>query len=361
MQEPQTLPTPWTGYFPTQDELGIGVYSFGSRRRLDELLRVARPDVAHLHVLSGLTTSVVDALWAARVPTVMTLHNYRLVCPNALLLAHDGVCQRCVPRGRFFNAVRHRCIFDSVSWSLVFALEGYFNRVRRQYDKIDLFIAPSKFIRDIMVKAGLPAARIEVVPNAVQAVVAPTRSPRSPARFVYFGRLAREKGLDVLLAASRSLSVGIQVLIYGQGPLWDEVRRQIAEERLPVELRGHAAHDVLFNELRTATAAVLPAVSYEICSMSVLEAAGNAVATISTDLGGTPELISNGEDGILVPAGDPIALASAMNTLADQPARAVALGLRAWQRIKDWHTPEAHLSAVISCYDRAIVGRSGCA
>lgn len=359
MREDETAATAWSDAFPRRRTMPDGnpyplAYSYRARRALRDLLRRVRPDVAHVHnAFERLTLSVLDALHAERVPVVMTLHDYKLICPSYRLMAPDGICHRCPESGHDWHAVRHRCSDGSVWKSTVAALENTVNRVRRQHDKVDVFLSPSPFLRDVMVSAGLPPDRIEVLPNFVAVADEPPRRPACPPRFVFFGRLSPEKGLPVLLEASRLLAEGSCVVVYGTGPVEPEMRRRVEAERLPVELRGYAPRSVIFGELATSTAAVLPAVWYENCPMAILEAGSRAVATIATDLGGMRDLISNGDDGLLVAPNDPPALAAAMNDLGRDPQRAVDLGRRAWERVCARHAPEAHLAGLSACYKRA--------
>ena len=365
MRQEGDEPSDWSRYFvPTRayfdgsrirragDSLAA-IYSFDARRHLRALLRVAPPDLAHLHnVYHQLTLSIVDELRAARVPIVMTLHDYKPACPNYQLLTHDGLCERCVG-GAYWNAVRHRCLKGSVAGSAIAAVEAYLNRIRRQYHKIDLFLTPSDFLRDIMVRAGLPEARIAVLRNAVR--VAPSeRSVPPHRRFVYFGRLAAEKGLDVLLTASAQLDPGIEVVLVGAGHLETELRRRVEREALPVRLTGFVSGDALTRELLAATATVLPAEWYENCPMSVLEAGALGVPTVASNIGGIPELISSRVDGLLVPPGDAGALAKAINEVAARPAWAAALGEAARQRVSERHNEESYSDALLAHYGRVV-------
>jgi glycosyltransferase involved in cell wall biosynthesis len=331
------------------------IYSRESRRRLTKLLEKTRPDLAHVHnVFERLSTSVLDALHAAHIPTVMTLHDYKLVCPNYRMLTHDGICQRCVGAGQFWYAARHRCLDGLFLPSMIVAAEAYLNRWRGVYAGVRRFIAPSQFLKQVMVSAGMPPDRIAVVPNAVPAAEHPRRLPATPPEFVSFGRFSEEKGLDVLLDATKHLVTGARVILYGEGPLDAELRRRVEEERLPVAIRGFAPREVIFNALERSLAAVSTAIWHENCSMSILEAGSRAVATVGTSLGGTPELISSGKDGILVPPRDAHALANAMNHLAAEPGLALRLGQRSWARVRRQHSLDDHVASLMDTYNEAI-------
>jgi len=361
-------PSEWSDYFvPARhyfegstvrrvgDSLAV-IYSLDARRRLRGLLRAARPDVAHLHnVYHQLSLSIVDELRSARIPIVMTLHDYKAACPNYHLLTHDGLCQRCVG-GAYWNAVRHRCLKGSVAGSAIAAVEAYVNRIRKQYAKVDLFLAPSTFLRDVMVRAGLPPNRIEVLRNAVPAAARPRPVPAHP-RFVYFGRLSAEKGVDAILDASAEISAGIDLTVFGTGPLEDDLRRRVEREGLAVQLKGFVSREVLEDELTTTTAALLPSKCYENCPMSLLEAGALGVPTIASDIGGIPELVTSGVDGLLVPVGDGRALAEAVNRLAAAPALVASLGEAAHRRVSEQHDEARYAEALLAYYVRVLDAR----
>jgi glycosyltransferase involved in cell wall biosynthesis len=146
--------------------------------------------VAHVHhVFEGLTLSVVDVLLARRVPVVMTLHDYKPVCPNYRLYTGGRPCQRCLDGG-YWNVVRHNCLEGSAWRGLAAAVDAYRRRLGHFWERVDLFVAPSCYLRDRVVAGGLPADRVTVVPNPVELPPAPPRAARpGPARFLYTGRL----------------------------------------------------------------------------------------------------------------------------------------------------------------------------
>lgn len=366
IREDTNYPAPERTWFPSVQELrrqptptdrdGAGPYSFVARDRLRGLLSAERPDVAHLHnVFSKLTLSTVDALHEHRIPVVLTLHEFKSVCPNGLLFTHDGICHRCVGSGRFRNAIRHRCVEGSFYRSAIAAAEAYVNRFRNAWSKVDAFVAPSEFLRDVVVAGGLPRDRIEVVPNpAPVAQDLEARAVGARPYFVYSGRLMPEKGLDVLLDAARILGGGVDIAIYGSGPLEAHLRRRIDDEGLPVSLRGYAEKETIARDLDHSLASLTPSVWYENCPMAILEAAGRGVATVASDLGALPELVAHKESGLLVPPDDPRSLASALRALADDPAWAVELGHAAWRAARQRHDPHAHVEAVTRIYRGAI-------
>src|SRR3954453_15001333 len=224
--EDRTLPTPVRDRLPVAagsrsrtrvGEAWAGTWSPRSSRGLARVVEEVRPDVAHVHhVFERLTTSVLDALRARRVPTVMTLHDYKPVCPNYRLFTDGAPCTRCLS-GRYVEVVRHRCLEGSRWRSVAAAADAYAARARRLYDRVDLFLAPSAFLRDRVVEGGLPAGRVRVVPNPVACAAEPRTARAEPPVVVYASRLVAEKGVDVLLAAAPRLPSGTRVRLIGSG------------------------------------------------------------------------------------------------------------------------------------------------
>lgn len=155
--EPDTSPTPWLRWFPPPAGAGArtepgrrlaGIYSRSARRALESLLTQVRPDVAHVHhVHEFLTLSVLEALRDHEVPTVMTLHDYKIVCPNYRLFTQERPCERCLSGGRLVNPLRHGCLAgEGPAWRAAAAgLEAGLAEIRGWWRSIGLFIAPSAF------------------------------------------------------------------------------------------------------------------------------------------------------------------------------------------------------------------------
>ena len=361
LAEERTLPTPAADLLPrwAKDEartgLGealAGLWSRQAGRALEAALVRHRPDVAHVHhVFEGLTLAVLAALHRHRVPVVMTLHDYRPVCPNFRLFRDGAPCTRCLD-GRYARVVVHRCLEGSRWRSVAAAAEGHLARRRGWYDDVAAFVSPSRFLRDRVVEGGLPVDRVRVLPNPVPL---PDRAgePATPPYVAFTGRLVEEKGIRVLLDAAARLPDGVHVKALGSGRLAEEVADRVARDRLPVDLLGLGTPADAAALLRGASAAVLPSLWWENCPMAVLEAAALGVPVVASAVGGLPELVEDGVTGRLVPPGDAPALAGALSAVVTDPAAARRLGAAARERVRLRHDPGAHVGALLEVYDTA--------
>jgi glycosyltransferase involved in cell wall biosynthesis len=368
--EERTLATPVRDRLPAPagrrartrfGEAWAGTWSLRSYRALARVVDEVRPDVAHVHhVFEELTVSVLDALRRRRVPTVMTLHDYKPVCPNYRLFTEGAPCTRCLS-GRYREVVRHRCLEGSRWRSVAAAGDAYVSRARRLYARVDRLLAPSAFLRDRVVAGGLPADRLVVLPNPVVAAPAPRSARGEPPVVLYASRLVAEKGVDCLLDASTRLAPGVRVRLAGSGRLEPRVRARVAGERLPVDVLGALPPERVAEQLDAAAVAVLPALWEENCPMAVLEAAARGVPVVASAVGGIPELVEDGRTGLLVPPGDPGALARSVNRLVDRPEEAARMGTAAWARVRERHDPADHVAALLRTYAEVIGAASGTA
>jgi glycosyltransferase involved in cell wall biosynthesis len=366
LAEDATLPTPLADLLPRSakdaartavGEAWGGVWSRAAARAVQAAVRRARPDVAHVHhVHEGLTLAVLHALHRLGVPVVMTLHDYRVVCPGFRLWADGQPSTRCLAGG-CSTVLRHRCLEGS-RWRAVAASgEAWVARRLHWYDDVAVFLAPSRFLRDRVVEGGLPADRVRVLANPVRLSVGlPVRTgrPADPPVVAYTGRLVAEKGLHVLLDAARWLPAGVRVRVTGSGRLSEELAARVRAERLPVDLLGAATPAGAADELARASVAVLPALWWENGPMAVLEAAAAGVPVVATAMGGIPESVRHDRTGLLVPAGDARALARALTLLLEDPARARALGEAGRALVRAHHDPGSHVAALQEAYRDAV-------
>jgi glycosyltransferase involved in cell wall biosynthesis len=364
MDDPRNVPCDDSRYFPRGRYYGGGhglldqarsaaasIYSVDARKSLRRLLKVIRPDVAHLHnIYHQLTLSVVDELVAQGIPTVMTVHDYKPVCPSYLAYTDHAPCRRCVT-GHPGHVIAHRCIKNSRAASTVAAGEALLTRTRRLYQRIDAFIVPSKHCMEVLVLGGLPAERMHLIPNFVAddqlRPFGESSSPRA-AMALFVGRLEEAKGIDVLLAAARSVAAEIQVVVVGEGPLQGAVRD--ADRAGSVSYLGRRQWHEIAPLMDEACALVVPSLWEENCPMVVLEAGARGCPVIASDRGGLTELVSHERDGLLFPAGQAGGLADALLRLGRDLRLSERLGTARRVRIETTNTAKSYLESLMRVY-----------
>ena len=370
MEHPANRPSPWARYFVSQvefrgrrDLLGdLGraarvVYSTEARRKMAALLKEAPPEVAHLHnIAHQLSPSILDALAARRVPVVQTMHDYKLLCPVYTFRSRGETCERC-RGGRYWHALARRCNADSLPLSATNMAEAYVHAFRRTYERVHVFHCPSLFVVAKLLEFGVPRERIAFVPHFVDA--AAFRPAFGGGGYAFFaGRLAEEKGVDVLLAA-HARTKGLELVIAGDGP-----RRQALEASLVpgqkgrVRFAGHLTGEAFDEAWAGAACLVLPSTWYEVRPMAIHEAYARGKAVVSSRLGSIPEIVEDGVTGRLVPPGDADALGEAMRELVADPARAGAMGRAGRALVEARYGPRPHLEAMLGVYAQAAARRA---
>lgn len=336
MNDADALPSPWSRFFVKARDYSSPRFSGGAwgdavsliwnreaSANLDALLKETRPAVAHLHnIYHHLSPSILPVLRRHGVPVVMTLHDMRLLCPSIHMLRDGRPCEDC-RGGRLYNAVRYGCVKNSRAASLLAAAETWHQRTRGLYEKsVDLFLCPSRFIRDKYISWGYPADKLRHLPNFVDLDLwHPRHAQASSSRdaYLYFGRVSTEKGLRTLLDAQALWEKGfasgevaeppLRLLIAGSGPCEGNLRAGVARLGLEsVVLLGGLDRDGLRRALARSRFSVLPSEWFENGPMAALEAFASGLPLVGTDIGGIPEMIEDGVNGILVPPRNPVKL-----------------------------------------------------
>lgn len=339
------------GLIKNLKKFGHSLYSLEAKRKLEKLIIATKPEVAHLHNISHhLSPSIFSVLKKYKIPVVQTLHDYQLICPNFKLFTEGSVCERC-KKYRYWNAVRHRCVHDSRLQSLAEAKEMYFHRACQFYEKgVQCFVTPSKFLAE-----KLAAWRVKsAVKNIPLFLDVSQFEPKYEVGdyVIYFGRLVKEKGLDVLLRALDGTDIKLKIV--GDGPEKEKLEFQVSSFKFQgqVEFIGHKTGKELHDLIRNSKFVVLPSVWYENYPMVLLETGAFGKAVVATRLGGIPEIIHDGENGFLAVPSDAKDLREKIQRLFSNDDLCERMGRRAREMIIENNSPEEHYKKIIEIYKR---------
>ena len=306
---------------------------------LARVIAAQRPQILHLHGLDRIGAEVLPVLrrLAPQARIVMTLHDFQMLCANdGLLTTSDG--QRCA------GPDPERCR------SCVPAQTGASHALRRAHllallRLVDLFIAPSQFLRDKFIAWGIEPARIRLLANAVAPFAPVAESARSrPDRFAYFGNIAPHKGVLTLLSAAQRLAgAELRIDLHG-GLLHPEpdfaaaFAAALTAAGPLVQHHGGSRREELPGLLQRCDWVVMPSLWWENAPLVLLEARAAGRPVICSGIGGMAEIVADGVTGLHVPPGDAATLAEVMGRVAGDAAlhRRLAQGQRKAQ------TPEAH-------------------
>lgn len=367
MQHPNNESSYWSKYFVSEkdyvgdisafkkvQEASTLIYSFEARRKFEALLEEFKPDVIHMNnVHRQLTLSILDAPYLKKhhVPVVYTAHDYILLCPAYTMVNGRGeVCDACLDK-HFIHATKNVCVKGSRVKSALATMEAEFLKLHHSYDKIDLIIAPSEFMKSKLEEGGF-AGKVVALQNFL------TDSQMEMARkvanthkfedavdgkrpyFLFFGRLSKEKGILTLVraflkatgltapydsteseGAVRRTAESSEVAndktflpsnwdlhIVGDGPGRSEIERLVAdagsEAASRIQLLGYKSGEDLQREVGNARFSVLSSEWRENMPYSGLESLAAQTPIIGACIGGIPELVEEDKTGFTFESGN---------------------------------------------------------
>ncbi|HEY6767699.1 MAG TPA: glycosyltransferase family 4 protein [Candidatus Sulfotelmatobacter sp.] len=333
------------------------LYSRDSRKRIRAMIEDFRPDVAHVrNIYHHLSPSILWELKAQGIPVLYHLNDFKLLCPSYNLVSNGESCEAC-KRGKFRHIIRSEC-YPGIGQRSLLMIEGYLHKWLGTYRKcVDLFVAPSQFVRDKFVEHGWDARQFEVLPH-FQHLPAGSSTKQPSNSVVYFGRLSREKGVDDLLRAMKGVP-HMNLTVAGDGPERSELlclKKALGLDN--VEFVGHVRGTALDALVSGSRFTVLPSHAYETLGKTILESYALGKAVVASDLGSRRELVRHGETGLLYPPGDVSRLAEAIESLSSNPSLAEKMGLEGRDLVQQRFTPQWHYDSLLGMYRQLAAKRS---
>ena len=320
MDYPENLDTPWKKYFPSNmNKLMALTRPFGSqevKRKFGRLLDDFNPDVVHINNVHTQLSPVIAELARKRcIKVVWTLHDYKLLCPRYDCL-RDGkeICEKC------FGGDKTPCkIYRCMKGSRLASEVGYREAVMWNRERLeactDLFICPSGFMAEKMAQGGFRKEKLKVLCNFIDTKKCRKDNYDKEDYYCYVGRLSHEKGVTTLIEAAARLPYRLKVI--GGGPLSEELKIKNEQLKGNVEFLGFRQWDDIKNIVGKARFTVIPSEWYENNPLSVIEAQCLGTPVLGARIGGIPELIDEGRNGMTFESGNTNDLTEKIKTMFD--------------------------------------------
>lgn len=363
MHHPRNEPSEWSDYFANEIEFGHQyglmdklrmagkiIWSLEAKEKINRLLDRFPADVAHAHcIYHHLSPSVLSACHERGIPTVMTAHDLKLACPAYKMLNSTGICERC-KGGNLSHLLINRCVRDSLMVSGLVALESAVHKSLGLYRKnLNKIVVPSLFFKEKLIEWGWDEQMLEYIPNFIRPEnYQPQYEPGD--YFLYFGRLAPEKGVGTLIKAA--LKAGVTLRIAGTGPMEAELKAMVPAGNTQIEFMGFCGGEKLWSLVRGSRAVVLPSEWYENAPMSVLEAYACGKPVIGARIGGIPEMVLEAETGYLFESGDTSQLSDCLGRLAGMREHEVMrLGKPAREYVSTRFNEDRYITSMLGLYE----------
>jgi len=364
MNHPANLPTPYSKYFVSFVEtekavvgwqglrgLGRMLFSFEAQEKLSHLLRRTQPDLVHVNnIYYQISPAIFLTLREAGIPIVMTVHDYHLISPQYMRWSHHRVedWSRAGVLRSALSRFHKNSFLASLASSAVFRLHERMGL----YRLADRYIAPTKFVKDEMIKKGFEAQRIRVLPFGIEAQKITPAVGWDHGYVLFVGRLVEEKGVWILLRAAKVLP-HIKFKIVGTGPETEKLK-YAARALSNVEFVGFVSGDALWNLYRGARSVVVPSLWQEVFGLVALEAMAVGKPVIASNIGGLPEMIIDRTTGLLVRPGSVPELVDAIERLNDDATLVREMGLAGRERVIKEFSLEKHYEGLMQIYNEAI-------
>jgi glycosyltransferase involved in cell wall biosynthesis len=329
------------------------LWSSSSKRSLKERLQSERPDVVHFHnILPLISPAAYYAAHSEGVPVVQTLHNYRLLCPNALFFRDGGACEDCLGKPVPWPGVVHACYRESRAASGVVAGMLTVHRFLKTWtEKVDVYIALTEFARRKFIEGGIPAEKVAVKPNFVNPDPGPGEGKGGYA--LYVGRLSEEKGVGTMLRAWELLGDRIPLKVVGDGPLAERVSGAV--ERLSgVEWMGQIPGEQVTELMKDAAFLVFPSTWYEVFPLVIVEAFATGLPVLASDIGNMSSLIDHGHTGLHFRPGDGEDLTVQVGWVLSHPDELSRMRREARAEFEAKYTAEHNYERLMEIYEMAV-------
>ncbi len=333
------------------------VYSFQSKKRVAAMIASFGPHVVHVHnTFPKLSPAVYYACHDARIPVVQTLHNYRLLCANALLFRDGKICEDCLRTTVPWPGVLRGCYRNSQMGTLAVAGMIVTHRLLRTWQrKVSMYIVLTEFARKKFVAGGLPAEKIVVKPNFIDPD--PGYGRGNGGYVLFAGRLAEEKGLRTLLSAWQQKSLPCRLKIAGGGPLEAEVQRRHGGE---IEFIGSKSSTEIFELMGEASALVVPSECYEGMPRIIVESFAKGTPVIGSKLGAMESMIEHQRTGLHFEAGNSTDLATQVQWMLTHNTEWQQMRREARAEYEAKYTGAKNYEILRAIYERAVQAPKPC-
>ncbi len=333
-------------------------YNRHSKLKLANTLRKKNYGVMHVHnFFPLLSPSIFEAAREQGVPTVMTLHNYRLIHPNGLMYHNGKIDQRSINGGSAYKCVMDGVYRNSVFQTAVTAHMIEYHRKHGTWSKFpSVFIALSQFSKDKFLEGGLPGERIFIKPNFLKDPLIDYKdieiNPKKKNRFIYVGRISSEKGVEDLVNCWLMNDIGAELYMVGDGPAKPRLEK-LSKRDKSVKWIGEVSRMEILKMFSESKAVIFPTKWFEGQPLVLLEALSMGCPVITSKIGNPQDIIEDGVTGLHFTPGDVRELHQKIKFVQNNPEKLRELSNHARKAYLKKYTPEQNIRQIDEIYSVA--------
>ena len=366
MKDDRNFPSPWSRFFIENidykkiDKKSISaglqvvkksIYSTEAQQNLEQLLDEVKIDLAHINVIHHYITPIIlKTLKDRGIPILWTLHEYTPICPESTFISHGQICEKC-KGGSFYHCITNKCKKGSLPASIVAATENYVHSFLNYYQYVDYYLCPSLFLFEKFRSFNFfPEKLVQLYHGyqyqEVEAVQIAAHTPQEDKYIVFVGRLEKIKGAHTLIKAMEE-HPDIQLKLVGTGTQEEELKTMVSAKQLKnISFMGKQSKKRTLEIINGAEFLICPSEWYEVLGFTVVEAMALGKPVIGAAIGAIPEMVINGETGILFAQGNAPDLSQKIRDLYHDQEAISTMGKKAKQHIHQLINTEKHFNGL---------------
>ncbi len=275
------------------------IYNAEAERNLDKLLDEIKPDIVHIHTTWNMSFSILKPIKKRKIPVIFTVHDIQIFCPT-IFSAGLNYCNSC----RGYNTLP--CILKKCKGtypkSVFYSFKSFTERFLGSQRDINLYIAVSEATKQYVLKSGIKEDKIKVLPNFINKETVREAQNIKPVYgdfFFYAGGAGKMKGIETLLKAIQSLPRDIKLHIAGGGD-YERIEEFIKNNDLKnVKILGPLTREQMQEEYKNCLCVMMPSECFETFGMINVEGAIYSKPSISSNVGGLPDVVEDGKTGLI--------------------------------------------------------------
>jgi glycosyltransferase involved in cell wall biosynthesis len=379
--------------------LDRSTYSFEARIKLSRLLKAVHgADIAYvLNIYNYMSPSIIHTLKRHKIPVVMQIGDYNLLCPSYSLLRDGRPCTLCV-QGQYYHGLQYRCVKNNLAASAVRVAAMYIQRLLGLYELVDAFVVPCEFMKNKLIEGGVSEykmqvlyypverrwgqrkrkgdreregrrtgeikseERIHVLQYPIERTVAPDKAWHKKDYIVYFGRLSYEKGIDTLIGAFQKLNPPIDLYIIGRSYDGEEERlKRLVEPHVQnrIHFLGFQSGQTLMRWVAEALFSVVPSRWYDNAPISTYESFMNGTPVLASRIGGIPEQVQEGVTGRLFEPDSCDDLAQKMDEMLSNRDQLLQMGIAGQDYVRKKLLIKDQMDSLMNLFENVIANYNG--
>lgn len=315
---------------------------------IKKIIRLNAIDVVHCHnIFPQVSPSIYKYAKECGCKVFQTIHNFRFLCANALLLKNEKICKKCIS-GTILNGVFHKCyhnsFLESLTWYLM--IKKFYND--KLYNFVDKFICLTEFNKDIL-STKLPCEKMVIKPNFSTFIINKkyAMSLLEKKYFLFVGRLDKSKGIDKLINYFEKQNK-YKLVVCGDGPLLETFKNQDYHNVL---IKGHCSKEEIINSYRSAYSLIVPSIWYEGFPMTILESLSQGVPVIVNNIGNLPYIIKDGFNGLVCDFSNIEKINDTLNKMTFNNTLYQQLVVNSIKSVETLYSPDINYKQLMSIYN----------